>query len=244
MEIFQNTIWKLVFRQGSDNDRRYIIPSLGEPVFTTDTYRLYVGNGFLSGGVVAGNVFQGSTNASPITYTSSVIGDLAYDTDKDTLYRLKYTTANQLSSWEPIGGIYSSNDSYIKIENNKISLNALSSYSLSEDLVEGPVILDSGKITLSANIPFKSVSTKTITVSSGLLGFVDGVDVFDKPINPLSSNLVIQSNQLFAKYSGLSGTGLNYSRGITSVTKLSAGDYIFYFPKQYKVHYLLFQYCL
>jgi hypothetical protein len=51
IEIFNNTLLKILFRQGTDNERQNIIFNSGEPAFTTDTNRLYIGNGVLSGGV-------------------------------------------------------------------------------------------------------------------------------------------------------------------------------------------------
>ena len=82
MEIFQNTLIKLVARQGSDSDRKKVLLTSGEPAYTTDTRRFFVGNGVLSGGDVVGNLYQGDfTGGDPSTVEPAEIGDLAYDTD-------------------------------------------------------------------------------------------------------------------------------------------------------------------
>lgn len=228
MEIFQNTLIKLVVRQGSDSDRKRVLLTSGEPAYTTDTRRFFVGNGVLSGGDLVGNLYQGDfTGGDPSTIEPAEIGDFAYDTDSRRLYRLKYLNTGFLSSWSQVGGVYISGDNNIQISNdNEITLAALSANSLSNDLVQAPIILSSGRIALSAQIPFQRVSTNTITVSGGLLAYSNSVNVTGTPVNSLSSNLLITSNTLFAKYNGLSGATTTFTRGVTAV-RLSAGDYIF-----------------
>jgi hypothetical protein len=229
MEILNNTIIKLIVRQGANTDRKRILLNSGEPAFTTDTHRFYVGTGILSGGTVVGNKFQG-TSADVTGFTSAVNGDDAYDSDKHKLYKvINDTDVTQLSNWEYVGGVYSSGDNYITISSdNKISLDALSANALSNDLVKGPIILDSGRITLSATIPFQSVSTKTITISDGLKATINGSSVTGTAVNLLSSNLIVSTKQLYARYNGVTQT-LTNSQNISSVTWLSAGHYIFNF---------------
>lgn len=42
----------LQIRRGSDVDRQGIIPKAGEPIFTTDTKKLYIGDGSTAGGII------------------------------------------------------------------------------------------------------------------------------------------------------------------------------------------------
>ena len=44
------TITKILVRRGPEVDRENIIPTMGEPIFTTDTHRFYIGDGEVSGG--------------------------------------------------------------------------------------------------------------------------------------------------------------------------------------------------
>ena len=44
------TITKILVRRGPEADRNDITPTMGEPVWTTDTHRLFVGDGETSGG--------------------------------------------------------------------------------------------------------------------------------------------------------------------------------------------------
>jgi len=50
IEIFENTLLKLLVRRGANVDRQNIILSEGELGYTTDTKRLYVGDGQTLGG--------------------------------------------------------------------------------------------------------------------------------------------------------------------------------------------------
>ena len=89
MEILQNSILKLIIRQGSDTDRRSIILDSGELGYTVDTTRLFVGDGFLSGGRVVGNLFRGA--APTITDASlwpALYGDYAFASDHKKNYVL------------------------------------------------------------------------------------------------------------------------------------------------------------
>lgn len=229
MEIFQNTLIKLVVRQGTDSDRKNVVLTSGEIGYTTDTSRTFIGNGILSGGNLVGNLYKGDFVGNTTgSIEPAEFGDLAFNTDSRKLYRLKHVNTGLLSSWSQIGGVYVSNDPNILISSdNEISLEPLSSNSFDNDAVQAPIIIDgNGKIALSSTIPFQIVSTKTILISGGLQAYSDGVNVTGIAVNTLSANLVIDSTQLNAKYNGLNGQVLAYSRGI-SVSRLSAGDYNF-----------------
>jgi hypothetical protein len=62
---------KIQIRRGTDAERRTVVFSDGEPVFTQDTKKFYVGDGITSGGI-------GIVIHPPLTSTSSGIsGQLA-----------------------------------------------------------------------------------------------------------------------------------------------------------------------
>jgi hypothetical protein len=44
------TITKILCRRGPEADREDITPTMGEPIWTTDTHRFYIGDGAISGG--------------------------------------------------------------------------------------------------------------------------------------------------------------------------------------------------
>jgi hypothetical protein len=87
IEIFENTLLKLLLRRGSDLDRRQIILTEGELGYTVDTRRVYVGDGETKGGVIVGNKFLGSVNTAELaSLTQAVTGDTAYDQEEKKLY--------------------------------------------------------------------------------------------------------------------------------------------------------------
>lgn len=161
MEILKNTILKLVYRQGSNVERKYIVFNSGEPVYTSDTERLYIGNGSLSGGKVASNLFLGS-NTDITSFTNAEIGDLAFNNDEKNLYRLKYSSFSDLSSWENVGGVYTSTDNKIVITNNEISLDNNTVISeLSSNWFDGSI-----KVRYDSSL--SSFSTENVTNSTRL----------------------------------------------------------------------------
>jgi hypothetical protein len=103
ISITNDTLLKLLARQGTDAERLNVLLNSGEFAFTTDTERLFIGNGADNGGVLVGNKFKGS-NPDITIFSPSEIGDLAYNSDSNVLYRLKENEGSLLSDWEKIGG--------------------------------------------------------------------------------------------------------------------------------------------
>ena len=103
ISITNDTILKLLSRQGTNAERLNVLLNSGEFAFTTDTERLFIGNGADNGGVLTGNVFKGS-NPNITTFSPAEIGDLAYNSDTNVLYRLLTNEGSLLSDWEKIGG--------------------------------------------------------------------------------------------------------------------------------------------
>lgn len=162
VEIFQNTLLKLIVRNGPDSDRLNVVLSLGELGYTTDTKRLYVGDGVTSGGNLVGNVFAGE--ASNITTLSPAqIGDLAFDSDNNNLYRLKENDGSIQGDWQLIAGTYSAGDSSIVISSdNRITLGLLSGANLDPSIAAPPIYIDpsTNKIMLSANVVADTIRPK------------------------------------------------------------------------------------
>lgn len=105
IEILENTITKLLFRRGTDSERQTVTFNLGEPAFTTDSKRLFIGDGSTAGGVVVGNKYLGIyAEASISTIASTFIpitGDYFYNTDRSKMYFLSGSYSSDLSSWAP-----------------------------------------------------------------------------------------------------------------------------------------------
>lgn len=103
IQILNDTLLKLIARQGTDNERKNVLLNSGELAFTTDTERFFVGNGTDLGGILVGNKFKGS-NPDITIFSPAEIGDLAYNTDTQILYRLKENDGSNIGDWEGIGG--------------------------------------------------------------------------------------------------------------------------------------------
>lgn len=90
IEINNNTVVRMIVRRGPDSDRQQSTLAQGELGYTTDTQRLFIGNGQLGTETVAGNKFLGFS--SSINNTVGFLGDTIYD-----------TTAGALNVWSTSG---------------------------------------------------------------------------------------------------------------------------------------------
>ena len=161
VEIFQNTLLKLVVRSGSDADRQNVVLDVGEIGYTTDTKRLYVGDGVTSGGVLAGNVIIGqAADFATITGSPLAIGDLIYVTGSATLYRYTGGVQTLPSSWAAVGRIYSPENTTLVFtgSGNLVKVGTLSAGNFSNDAVGRNILLDSGRIALSASVAVDKIT--------------------------------------------------------------------------------------
>ena len=108
-----SNITKILFRRGTDSQRRTgggtgVTPQAGEPIFCTDSKRLFIGDDTTVGGIPAGvtnygqvSALFGSYNGSALDYAAWTIfnsksvaaGDLIYDQSTSLLYTLTGTPA-------------------------------------------------------------------------------------------------------------------------------------------------------
>ena len=98
LEIFNNTLLKIVSRRGSDADRKNVILDSGELGYATDTGRLFIGDGSTAGGILIGNKYKGETT-SIVTLAPCEIGDYGYETTSESLYVLKENSGADLVDW-------------------------------------------------------------------------------------------------------------------------------------------------
>ena len=101
IQINNNSVIRLIVRRGPNSDRQLSTLAQGELGYTTDTQRLFIGNGQLGTEVVAGNVFLGFVNGVNNIGTAQV-GDFAFDTSVGALFA--YTTTGW-SSVAPASGV-------------------------------------------------------------------------------------------------------------------------------------------
>jgi hypothetical protein len=99
MEVTSNTIIKLLIRRGLNIDRQRVVLASGEPAFTTDTERVFVGNGTV-GGVLVGNKGLIS-NTGTTAFENPEPGDAVYVTyDEQGRYtNILYMRDKKTNQW-------------------------------------------------------------------------------------------------------------------------------------------------
>ena len=146
IEILENTLLKLLVRRGTDVDRQLITLDQGELGFTTDSKRLFVGDGSTPGGTIAGNKFLGSS-ANHETITGGVDGDFAFNTVTNTLY------SKNGSDWDRVAVLFEATDGSIVVNDSEgtLAVGTLSSQHLSgaADITGNSIESVGGKISLS-----------------------------------------------------------------------------------------------
>lgn len=178
-------IVKLKLRRGTDAQRESVILEQGELGYTTDSKRVFVGDGFLSGGTVLG-----AKNHPPMyvgtrtDLTDAVTGDLVYE--DNLLYQLSGTDAAMLSAWTFIGTRADGtsldyNAGILEIKDNGITI----------DKVASDFVVPNGGIEIT---------------STGLSAAVDGSTIF------VNGSGQLESSRLYLSASDLS-TGLSGGDG-------------------------------
>lgn len=229
MEIFQNTIVKLIVRQGTNSERKTIMLNSGELGYSTDTERLFVGNGYLNGGVLVGNLFKGKAS-DVTTFAPCEIGDMAFNTDKNKLVYVKTNDGSTLSDWEDLTtGIISSGDQYINVTNDyTISLNSLSAGIISNDIVASgsPIYMDNdGRLDMNIQFPLVN-SGGNLTVDTTLLvNTIYPIGAIYLSYNNTNPAVLFPGTAWAQIAQGMFIAGIGTSSDINSYTKtISAGN--------------------
>ncbi len=182
------TIVKIKVRRGTDEQRKAITLEQGELGFTTDTKRLYIGDGITVGGLaVAPQVYTPLSKTYSITGVTASIGEIV--PAGSLIYQLTSSDYSALSSWANISTKpdnitleYTGTDSKVlSIKNNNVGSNsfnstaaypfggiiATTSNGLSANVDNTYVVLSSNKITITS-ISADKISSQFI--GNGLLG--------------------------------------------------------------------------
>lgn len=155
IEILQNTITKLLVRRGTNSDRQTVVLDLGEPGFTTDTQRLFIGDGATPGGIVTGNKFLG-TVSTPTSISTALTGDLCYASrlGVNQYYTafIKTSNTNDLSSWTPVVPVASTPKAWVTFNGTSLTYPATATISSSHNV---------SKVEMSQEGKFKITFTNT-----------------------------------------------------------------------------------
>jgi hypothetical protein len=153
------SIIKLKVRRGTDAQRRTIILEQGELGYTTDTNRLYVGDGITLGGGPVGSVL--SKPLATVSSLTGVTGAGLYDivSANSLLYQLTGSNYTSLSSWAFIG---------TKVDNTAIQYSGSNTLTLKDNGITGTKFASSAAFNQGAIIA---------TTTNGLSANVDGTTV-------------------------------------------------------------------
>jgi microcystin-dependent protein len=157
IEIFENSLLRLLVRRGNDADRVGAVLAQGELGYTTDTKKLYVGDGSTAGGILIGNVFAGSTN-NVTSLTNISPGDQAFDDDNKLLYRFKSGDTTDINNWEVIGGVYTAGDSTLLQTGNTFTVGVISASNIDPGIVGNSLTFSGGDIALNT----QSITTNSV----------------------------------------------------------------------------------
>ena len=179
IEILENTLLKLLVRRGTDTDRRNISLSEGELGYTTDTERLFIGNG-QPGGVVAGNRYLGSDSDPSATFTTALTGDLVFDTNTKSLCAFKGSGV-----WERVSSLTeSTGDIDVSVDAGDILTNACG---------RNMQIDGNGRIETKATSKFNKIET----INTDFLSIPRKLNLFD---GTSSQSFTFPTNALGGKY--------------------------------------------
>jgi len=151
IEIFENSLLRLLVRRGNNADRVGAVLAQGELGYTTDTKKLYVGDGSTAGGILVGNVFAGSTN-NVTTLTNISPGDQAFDDDNKLLYRFKSGDTTNITNWEVIGGVFTTGDSTLVQAGNTFTVGVISASNIDPGIVGNSLTFNDGAIALNTQV--------------------------------------------------------------------------------------------
>ena len=212
------SIIKLKVRRGTDSQRQKIILDQGELGFTTDTQRLFVGNGVLSGGIVVGNITHPFLPASDTrnSLSNAVKGDIV--NENGWLYQLSGSDYSKLSSWGFIGS---------KSDNSSIGYNANRELEIKNNGINA---------TKFASTAAYSLGGLVATQSNGLSANVDRETLTITSTNQLSVFKItenqIQTSSLGDGLTGGNGqklklnvgTGFGFNSGVLTLTGSSTNS--------------------
>lgn len=166
---------KIKFRRGSNLDRKQVILNEGEPGFTTDTKRLYIGDGSTLGGVTISTKNFLVTSA---TSTGAEPGDFAFE--NNLFYTLSGTDYTNPEHWLSLAPRV--DNSTIKYDaDNKLYVNAgaVTLASVGDGLAlggTGPYISLAGDTETTTFLGFNAGDLevgKLTDISHGGLGYID-----------------------------------------------------------------------
>lgn len=159
-------ISKLKARRGTNEQRLHTRFDQGEFVHTTDTKRLYVGNGVLSGGnPISTKVHPPLTNYYSLSNTIAEIGDLV--SVNSIWYQLTATPYSTITNWGDMRTKFSTEFEYDSNSTINITLSGLSASKINPNTVTNGVQISNNKLQLAYNSNFFEISAYKLSIKNG-----------------------------------------------------------------------------
>lgn len=159
-------ISKIKLRRGTNDQRRLVILDQGEPVYTTDTKRVFVGTGTLSGGFVVGSkVHSPLINFFSLSTVVAETGDLVNVNNK--FYQLTGANFANVNSWADVSArVDSTFLSYNS--NNHITLNigSISAAYIDSDTIGDGLVINSGILQLDYTTQSLEISSNKLAIKA------------------------------------------------------------------------------
>jgi len=210
IQILENTLLKLLVRRGTNFDRQQITLETGELGYSTDTKRLFIGDGTTKGGIIVGNKWAGE--AADLTSLAPVAsGDYAYDTDNRCFKILTKGTGSVAADWVTVATYLSAFNTSITIDaNNRISVGTLSAGNFSLNAIGNSLTIDgSEKLALSATISIDKI-TQNSTGLTDYLSLPSKIDVGGVPYTFPTTGPQKETFLAFDKSNGAGGSQLTW----------------------------------
>lgn len=204
IEIFENTLLKLLVRRGTDADRQNVTLAEGELGYTTDTKKLFIGDGSTLGGIVVGGGAINSGGGRFIgrvtdvtTLNTAERGDIAYDVDDTKLYTLTGGSYASANNWQQIGGVYTAANNTIAVSlTNALSVGMLSAGNISSNALGNSLVIDANnKVGISTtNILTDSINSyNTLDLQLPARTSLNGLK-YSWPAGGLASDLYLKTD--------------------------------------------------
>ena len=182
-------ISKIKVRRGSDNQRKFMVFDQGELVYTTDTKRLFVGTGTLSGGSVIGSkIHPLVTNYYSISNINAQVGDLVNVNNK--FYQLTATDYSNVNSWADVSlRVDSTFLSYDDSNTLSFNMSSISASYINPTTVGNGIKIEDGVLQSDYNTRNFQISANQIIIRN------DGINEYDISSDSLSSGITGGSGQ-------------------------------------------------
>ena len=193
-------IVKFKIRRGLDSQRKTVIFNQGEPVYTIDTKRVFIGDGLLSGGDAISNISHLPliVNDSRTLLSNAVTGDIV--NENGFLYQLSGSNYALLSAWAFIGST---------VDDSTVGYNAQRKLTIKDNSITGTKFATSAAYNLGGLVA---------TVSNGLSANVDQDTLTITNTNQLSVLNIKPSNI----HSSVAGEGLSGGAGLPLALKVES----------------------